>query len=102
MKNYSVINLLENYKLNESKMKLVKYNDNPNKNLQEIEEEMNQLNYCIDCLPKEQKDIITKIYIDKISIRQLSKIGLMSRSTIARKRDLAIKMLQNLINSLNF
>lgn len=101
IENYSVISLLNNYSENQSKLKLLGYKNNNNEELEKLKEHIDQLAYCINCLPEQEKLLITQLYISGISIRQLGKTGIMSRSSVVRRRDKAIKMLENLLKTLN-
>lgn len=100
MLNYSAIDMLKDYQLNKSKLKLLGYkNNSDNQELLELKNEMDLLDYCITCLPDEDKEIITNIYIKKQSMRQMSKMLIMARSSIVRKRDKAVNLLENLLKS---
>lgn len=101
MKDFSVVKMLEEYIINESMLRLKGYNNKENKELEELSEKKKELDYCISCLPNEEKEIITQLYINKISIRQLSKLGIMSRTSVVRKRDKALKLLENMVKTLN-
>ena len=98
MSDYSVIDLLRAYDFNKSKLKLIDYkNNNDNQELLELKDKMDKLDYCINCLPDEDKEIITNLYVKKLSIRQMSKILILARTSIVRKRDKAVKLLENLL-----
>lgn len=100
MTDYSVNELLNNYHLNKSKLKLIGYKDNKNnENLLELKEEMDMLDYCINILPEEEKTIITNHYIKRMSLRQLSKVLIMARTTITRKLKNAENLLEKLLKS---
>ena len=100
MKDYSVIDLLENYRINQSKLKLIGYKGKANKELNDLKEKYEKLTFCVNCLPEEDKQLLTQIYFDGISIRNISKMGIMSRSSVVRRRDKAIKLLENLVKTL--
>ena len=95
------IDLLKNYDLNKSKLKLIGYKDNKdNQELLDLKDKMDKLDYCINCLPDEDREIITNIYVKKQSMRQMSKMLIMARTSIVRKRDKAVNLLENLLKSL--
>lgn len=100
MKNYSVIDLLTNYRINQSKLRLIGYKGTSNKELEELKEQTEKLTFCVNCLPEEEKTLITQIYFSGISIRKISKMGIMSRSSVVRRRDKAINLLENLMKTL--
>jgi RNA polymerase sigma factor (sigma-70 family) len=79
---------------------LIGYKDNKNnENLLELKEEMDMLDYCINILPEEEKTIITNHYIKRMSLRQLSKVLIMARTTITRKLKNAENLLEKLLKS---
>jgi len=103
MNNYSVSSLLKDYQLNKSKLRLLDYKGQQQEqivqNLTELKEIVERLDYCIACLPEEEKNIITNIFIKRMSIRNIGKTMIMARTTVTRKRDQAIKLLENLLKS---
>lgn len=103
MNNYLVGNLLKEYQTNKSKIRLLGYKGKQNlqttKELEELKDNMDKLDYCISCLPEPEKSLITNIYIKKMSIRNISKIMIMARTSVTRKRDSAIKILENLFQN---
>lgn len=99
MNDYSVIDLLNNYQLNKSKIRLVATNKaKDSDSLISLKAEMERLDNCINCLPEEEKQVITNIFIKRISERKIAKLMIMSRSAIATRREKSIKMLENLMN----
>lgn len=103
MKNYSVIDLLNNYQLNKSKIKLLEYkgkvDDEKTKELTNLKLTIEKLDYCISCLPEEEKNIITNIFIKRMSMRNIGKVMIMARTTVTRKRDKSIELLENLLKT---
>ena len=100
MKNYSVIDLLENYKLNQSKLLILNSKQNENKELIELKEQVEKLNFCINCLPDDEKEVIKQLYINGISIRKTAKMLISSRTTIYRKQKKAVEMLEELVKTM--
>ena len=100
MKNYSVIDLLENYKLNQSKLLILNSKQNENKELIELKEKVDKLNFCINCLPDDEKEVIKQLYINGISIRKTAKMLISSRTTIYRKQKKAVEMLEELVKTM--
>ena len=100
MKNYSVIDLLENYKLNQSKLLILNSKQNENRELIELKEQVEKLNFCINCLPDDEKEVIKQLYINGISIRKTAKMLISSRTTIYRKQKKAVEMLEELVKTM--
>lgn len=100
MSSYSVTDLLNNYQLNKSKLRLMEISKNMSKEgLVELQETMNNLDNCIACLPEEEKEIITNLYVKRMSMRQMCRLMIMARTTLVRRRDHAIEMLKILFET---
>lgn len=100
MKDYSVIDLLENYKLNRSKLMLLNNKQKESKELVDLNENIEKLNICINCLPDEEKEIVKQVYINGITIKKVSKMLIMSRTTVYRRLQKAIEMLEELFKTI--
>jgi len=78
-----VKNMLTNYKDKETQVKI----------FETIDEEHIFLGHCISCLESYEKDLITNILIEKISIRRYARKTGFSRSFITKERDRLIFLL---------
>lgn len=103
MLNYSVIDLLKDYQLNKSKIKLLDYkgklNDETIAELENLKDIIEKLDYCISCLSEQEKEVLTNIYVKRISMRKISKVMIMSRTALIYQRDKAVKMLEKLFET---
>ncbi len=100
MNDYSVIDLLENYKLNQSKLLILNSKQTENKELVDLKEKVERLNFCINCLPDEEKEVIKQIYVNGLSFRKTGKVLMMSRTTVYRKIKKAVEMLEELVKTM--
>jgi len=100
MNDYSVIDLLENYKLNQSKLLILNSKQTENKELVDLKEKVERLNFCINCLPDEEKEVIKQIYVNGLSFRKTGKMLMMSRTTVYRKIKKAVEMLEELVKTM--
>jgi len=106
MYDYSVTNLLKDYQLNKSKIKLLDYKgkliDDTISELKKLKETVEKIDYCINCLPEQEKEVLTNIYIRKMSMRKISKVMIVSRTALIYQRDKAVKVLEKLFETCNF
>lgn len=81
--------LLKDYELNKARIGVL---DNPE--VKQLREDMAYLEKCIEQLDDEAREIIRSVYIKKQSVRKIgARLGY-GKTTIAQKRDRAIKILE--------
>lgn len=104
MKNYSVIDLLNNHSKLRARTNMLKGKNIPSilkEELEEINSALELLDICIMGLQKEEQQLIKLYYYEGYSGRRLSNELCMGKSTIYRKRDKILAELQANYNILS-
>lgn len=94
MTNYSVKEMLENYKKLRAKTNMLNGKGIPDDLKMELEQlkvSLDNLDTCIEGLPQEEAELIKLYFIDGVIGRRLSNRTCMSRATLYRKRIKAIE-----------
>ena len=101
-----VMNLLENYKINKSKIDLVNIPQNElgnisQQNLQVLQLEMKLLELSMNCLSLKDREILKMIFLDKLSLSKIAEKEMTCKSNIHQKKRRIVEKLAKIYAELS-